>query len=161
MASDMYRIPSVQDVEKSVLELNNQVRLQSAFLSGQIDKIDGEGQWDGEDTVLDKTQAEKILVRTSSLKAELENFKLNLEKYQEAVKRSSSSGELKAAEHDEPSEAQLRDKAEKMADSETIVTQPESSSEGVDFHLSSFNTDGGSLENENNNVTPRNGTNKS
>lgn len=30
--------------------------------------------------------------------------------------------------------------------------------EGVDFHLSSFNTDGGSLENENNNVTPRNGT---
>lgn len=87
----MYRIPSVQDVEKSVLELNNQVRLQSAFLSGQIDKIDGEGQWDG-DTVLDKNEAEKILVRTSSLKAELENFKLNLEKYQEAVKRSSSSG---------------------------------------------------------------------
>nr|XP_034314263.1 uncharacterized protein LOC105322277 isoform X2 [Crassostrea gigas] len=129
MASEMYRIPSVQDVEKSVLELNNQVRLQSAFLSGQIDKIDGEGQWDGEDTVLDKTQAEKILVRTSSLKAELENFKLNLEKYQEAVKRSSSSGELKAAEHDEPSEAQFRDKAEKMADSETIVTQPESSSD--------------------------------
>uniref|UniRef100_K1PQS1 GPI inositol-deacylase n=1 Tax=Magallana gigas TaxID=29159 RepID=K1PQS1_MAGGI len=159
MASDMYRIPSVQDVEKSVLELNNQVRLQSAFLSGQIDKIDGEGQWDGEDTVLDKNQAEKILVRTSSLKAELENFKLNLEKYQEAVKRSSSSGELKAAEHDEPSEAPLRDKAEKMADSDTIVTQPESSSEGVDFHLSSFNTDGGSLEKENNNVTPRNGTN--
>lgn len=145
----MYRIPSVQDVEKSVLELNNQVRLQSAFLSGQIDKIDGEGQWDG-DTVLDKNEAEKILVRTSSLKAELENFKLNLEKYQEAVKRSSSSGELKAAEHDEPSEAQLRDKAEKMADSETIVTQPESSSGRVDFHLPSFSTDGGSLENENN-----------
>lgn len=89
----MYRIPSVQDVEKSVLELNNQVRLQSAFLSCQIDKIDGEGQWDGDgDTVLDKNEAEKILVRTSSLKAELENFKLNLEKYQEAVKRSSSSG---------------------------------------------------------------------
>lgn len=87
----MYRIPSVQDVEKSVLELNNQVRLQSAFLSCQIDKIDGEGQWDG-DTVLDKNEAEKILVRTSSLKAELENFKLNLEKYQEAVKRSSGSG---------------------------------------------------------------------
>lgn len=60
------------------------------------------------------------------------------------------SGELKAAEHDEPSEAQLRDKAEKMADSETIVTQPESSSGRVDFHLPSFSTDGGSLENENN-----------
>lgn len=60
MASDMYRIPSVQDVEKSVLELNNQVRLQSAFLSGQIDKIDGEGQWDGEDTVLIKTRLKRF-----------------------------------------------------------------------------------------------------
>nr|XP_022318281.1 uncharacterized protein LOC111121339 isoform X3 [Crassostrea virginica] len=94
MASDLCIIPTLHDIEKSVLDLSSQVRLQSAFLRDLIERVGEEEEADrGMDEVngkivLNENEAEKILERTSDLKEELEKFKLNLKNYQDFMKQS-------------------------------------------------------------------------
>ncbi|XP_062619730.1 uncharacterized protein LOC134281271 [Saccostrea cucullata] len=124
MASDGYLIPTLQDIEKSVLELSSQVRLQSAFLDCQIEKLE---QDPDTDCVVSENEAENILARTSSLRAELEKFKLNLKKYQEVTKEKRNSSESNADknEDEEDSPDKSTDDLDTV-DSGTIVAQPDS-----------------------------------
>lgn len=100
MASDLCIIPTLHDIEKSVLDLSSQVRLQSAFLRDLIERVGEEEEGDrGMDEVngkivLNENEAEKILERTSDLKEELEKFKLNLKNYQDFMKQSRNGGKI-------------------------------------------------------------------
>ena len=100
MASDLCIIPTLHDIEKSVLDLSSQVRLQSAFLRDLIERVGEEEEGHrGMDEVngkivLNENEAEKILERTSDLKEELEKFKLNLKNYQDFMKQSRNGGKI-------------------------------------------------------------------
>ncbi|XP_061181973.1 uncharacterized protein LOC133190385 [Saccostrea echinata] len=125
MASEVYLIPTLQDIEKAVLELSSQVRLQSAFLDCQIEKLEEDPNMD---CVVNENEAENILARTSSLRAELEKFKLNLKKYQEVTKekRNSNESNVDKNEDGEDFPDKNTDDLEFNVDSDTIVAQPDS-----------------------------------
>nr|XP_022318279.1 uncharacterized protein LOC111121339 isoform X1 [Crassostrea virginica] len=157
MASDLCIIPTLHDIEKSVLDLSSQVRLQSAFLRDLIERVGEEEEADrGMDEVngkivLNENEAEKILERTSDLKEELEKFKLNLKNYQDFMKQSRNGvyfvgGHESRGNTDEPNDTfEDENKDKSKIDNDTIVAQPESHSEDIalrcSFHITSTSED--------------------
>jgi hypothetical protein len=88
MESEEYFIPSLRDIEKSLLDLSSKIRIQSAFLGCHIEKMEED---DTVEYIMSESEAEKVLARTGSLKDELEKFKLNLKKFQEVTKQKRNS----------------------------------------------------------------------
>jgi hypothetical protein len=88
MESGEYFIPSLRDIEKSLLDLNSKILIQSTFLGCHIEKMEED---DTVEFIMSESEAENVLARTSSLKDELENFKLNLKKFEEVTKQKRNS----------------------------------------------------------------------
>lgn len=88
MESELIPIPTLRELEKILLDLSGKIRIQSTSLECHIENMEEDGN---AEFIVSENEAVKVLERTSSLKDELEKFKLNLKKFQEITKQKRNS----------------------------------------------------------------------
>ncbi|XP_048758292.2 uncharacterized protein LOC125668352 isoform X3 [Ostrea edulis] len=122
MESELIPIPTLRELEKILLDLSGKIRIQSTSLECHIENMEEDGN---AEFIVSENEAVKVLERTSSLKDELEKFKLNLKKFQEITKQKRNSSESKDKEETDEHSPELKTD-ESMVSTCPVVGHPES-----------------------------------